>query len=219
MAGPLTPQDEGFLRERLTEPQAALFDDWRLFAEAWVERRYKQEGGKDKIRDFQTSLSEALIGLHYAAATYAGRGKFRNYLENVLHGRMVDLLRGETRRRQTVRIDPDAEPTDPEDGHAAGIDANELHAFDRDKGVPTQQSGEYRERFRKPRKRFRGGWSEVLFQVIRREIREAFKRGEREGRRAFGLTDEEIAVLERREKRKQQQRKRRQRQRKQCVNS
>lgn len=186
----------------LTEPQAALFDDWKMFVESWVEKRYTI----GELKDYQSALSDALLALQRAAATYDGGGTFRGYLEILLRRAMIDLGRRERRYRHIQLPDPDG-------NERVGLDADSLIAGDTDRGVPCQQEGAYRDRSRRPRRRFRGGWSEVFQEVIRREAAEMFNRGWREGMRYCGYSEDEIDAAERREKRARQQRARRQRQR------
>lgn len=205
---PIAERDVKALRADLTESQQALFDDWQLFAEKWIKRHYLLEDGPYKIRDFQSALSEALLALRYAAATYEWRGSFKSYLQRVLRGRMIDLVRKQERLRQ-ISIEMRNEE---DDSAKHGIDGDNLDALQRE-SIPCQQEGHCRERSRKPRKRFRGGWSAVLWEVIHSEAMEIARRTWRERMRYCGYSEDEIDRAERREKRKIQQRRRRQRQR------
>jgi hypothetical protein len=164
-----------------------------------------------EIRDYQTAMSEALLALRRVAASHDGRRPIRPLLDTTLKNAMEDMRLREKRRRQRVSVD--AEPVDEEDEHTTGVNPDDLRGGDREKGVPCQQAGEYRERFLRPRTRFRGGWSSVLWEVIRREAEEAFKTGVRQGMRACGMSEEEIDAAIRREKRTRRQRRLRQRQR------
>jgi DNA-directed RNA polymerase specialized sigma24 family protein len=216
----IRPQDERLFREGLTEPQAALFDDWRLYAEAWVERRYKA----GKLRDYQAAMSEALLALRRAAASFAGQGQFQPFLDRTLTNAMEDMRLREARLRQ-VSIDAGNEE---DDSAKDGIDPDNLDAMARDRLPCTEDSRVIRERSRKPRKRFRGGLSSVLIEVIKNEAKDAYERGLSVGwkfawRAALGACGKSNAEIEkliaeeeerlRREKRNRQQRRRRQRQR------
>jgi hypothetical protein len=207
----LAERDEQLFRDGLTEPQQAVFDDWQLYVEKWVEKRYALEDGHHKIRDFQGAMCEALLALRRAAASHNGRGTFRPFLDRILKNAMADMRRREEYQGQPVSIDALPCHVDSEDGHSVGLDAEDLNVLDQDK-LPCPECVDLpkndrivRQRSRKPRKRFRGGDSEVLRAVMRAEmvkLRLAYRRAFRISWKwamrgtllALGWKDDEISA-------------------------
>ena len=149
--------------------------------------------GQRKVRDKDAALSAAQHALVRAARTWHGAGSFEGYLRVAVNNALVDVVKEEIEQKHAPIYE----------------DRNGETILEPDR-YPSQTLP----RIRPPRKRFHGGDSVVLREVIRREVDAAMEQGNlRRALRCVGYSEEEIEVELWKERRRLQQRTRREKQR------
>lgn len=172
-----------------------LFDEWLPEVKTWAARQ-------NKISDIDAAESEAVAALHRAVNAWPGTVPFRAYLRRAVLNSWTDWVRREARHGH-VRL------SDGRDMPDCGIDRDILNAMDTEE-VPLSEPGLFGKRARRERKRFRGGDSVVVQEVIQHEVAEALQAGLAEAMRVLGYPQEEIEAAVRRDRRRHQQHERRQ---------
>lgn len=135
---------------------------------------------QQKIKDKDAAESAAVGALQRAVATWPGAGPFKGYLVAAVKNAWKSLARREAPHNHKAYPESLSEDFVPSE-------------YD-----PSRPQ-------KRPRKRYFGGESVVLREVIEREVSEGFRQGFRQGLRAIGCTPDEIEEFEHREKRRRQQ--------------